>query len=510
MQTDDERANARRAAIAQMLMEQGAQPLETNQMAGGYVVPVQPLSAVAKIAQQLSGAFLAKRADQRGAELDKTRKSNESAAIGAYIQEPDRKKAAISAVANEMLPENVRNLAIKEATRADEQGAGGTPGQWFVPANSQPYTDEKTGFVGYRTPEGALVRSAPAISEYQQRMTSPERRGAIEAAIQARRGVKATDEQGREFYAPQGSLNPDFNYQDTMRNLIQTESSNNPNATSPVGAQGLTQIMPETAANPGYGVRPIDTSSIRDQVRGGSDYLLGLMDNYIKQGVPEADAYKQALAAYNQGPGNVERRGPGPGGARYAAKVMGQSPAEEAAAKAQAVIPAAIAEKQALNQVDIEKTQNEKTAAIKFGAEQAQPILDKIMEVLPQAPSGAASDYANKIKNAMGIESESSKAQIILDAQAAELTSKVPRAPGAQSDVELKWAQRQAGDLANPELPYQSRMAAAKYLYERNQKILRGDTVEPPPEAKQQSKAVPDGWTDAEEAAYQREILGGK
>lgn len=63
----------RRQLIAQQLMQQGAQPLETNQTAGGYVVPVSGLSALAKIGQQLSGAYIAKQADKRGAELQDQR-----------------------------------------------------------------------------------------------------------------------------------------------------------------------------------------------------------------------------------------------------------------------------------------------------------------------------------------------------------------------------------------------------------------------------------------------------
>lgn len=79
--------------------------------------------------------------------------------------------------------------------------------------------------------------------------------------------------------------------------LIQKESGWNPKAQSPAGAQGLGQLMPPTAK--GLGV-----SNAYDPVQN----LTGSA-RYLGQQLKRFGSYEKALAAYNAGPGNVERYG---------------------------------------------------------------------------------------------------------------------------------------------------------------------------------------------------------
>jgi soluble lytic murein transglycosylase-like protein len=92
--------------------------------------------------------------------------------------------------------------------------------------------------------------------------------------------------------APAYSVDPAL-----VRSIVEAESGFDPRATSPAGARGLMQLMPETARSLGVS----DAYDPAQNLRGGVRYLRGLLDRF--------GDVRLAIAAYNAGPAAVERFG---------------------------------------------------------------------------------------------------------------------------------------------------------------------------------------------------------
>ncbi|HWE49069.1 MAG TPA: lytic transglycosylase domain-containing protein [Bryobacteraceae bacterium] len=83
-----------------------------------------------------------------------------------------------------------------------------------------------------------------------------------------------------------------------VQSVMRAESGFNPAAISPKGATGLMQLMPDTARQLG-----VDPKDPRQNAEGGAQYLRDLLALYENR----PDQVLLALAAYNAGPGAVEK-----------------------------------------------------------------------------------------------------------------------------------------------------------------------------------------------------------
>lgn len=100
--------------------------------------------------------------------------------------------------------------------------------------------------------------------------------------------------------------------------VARVESNYRPDAVSPKGARGLLQLMPETARR--LEADPDDPSQNADA---GARYLRELLLRYLDH----PHQVRLALAAYNAGPGAVERHGgvpPYPETTRYIERVIAE------------------------------------------------------------------------------------------------------------------------------------------------------------------------------------------
>lgn len=150
---------------------------------------------------------------------------------------------------------------------------------------------------------GSDASSDSSLSKVWQQMESEastaqsSREAAITASVEKYSEFGLSRELAAEIYdvAVDSEIDPEVAF-----GLVRAESSFKNSSTSPVGAVGLTQLMPKTADWLEPGTTRSDLRDSETNLRIGFKYLRQLIDKY------EGNE-NLALVAYNRGPGTVDR-----------------------------------------------------------------------------------------------------------------------------------------------------------------------------------------------------------
>jgi len=186
---------------------------------------------------------------------------------------------------------------LKDGTLVQRDG-GAQDGAPPTGVSNGPYEASLEYDASFRPKLGALEGSAASNAILRQMILPAPRGMPRRLNAEQQRMRLMTTEVGLAFATMPAVTRAGLDQQsfvDLFTAMIQRESGFNQFAVSPAGARGLGQLMPRTAAELGV----CDSFSAADNLQGAATYLTNMLSQF---GSPDL-----ALAAYNAGPGAVEK-----------------------------------------------------------------------------------------------------------------------------------------------------------------------------------------------------------
>lgn len=214
-----------------------------------------------------------------------------------------------------------------------------------------------------------------------------------------------------------------------------------------------------------------------------------LANSMIAAGIPEAQVDAFLAQRGQRAPAPAPAVAPGSFGTPAGGSLARPSPAQEAAATERARLQAqaeylpqelAMRGQAAVDQaVGIERgkselEQQQAATGRQRDAGTALELLGEAERLLPQATGGRVAAVGDAVAGAFGHATSGAQANAALATIAGQLTSKMPRMEGPQSDRDVQMYKEMAGDLANANLPVETRLAALEQIRRLQSKYAGG------------------------------------
>jgi hypothetical protein len=488
-------AIARREKMAQIMQQQALQPLEINSYQG-IQAPISPLQGIAKVLQMYAGMTASDRGDEARAELGKKIRTEGAEQIAGLDGRPAQ-PAIAPTLGTSFAPmgadyEDNPNLQVAPSGNVE---MAGTPGRAAIPA--MPLSDEQrkqrlvqilSGGNPYAAPVAKLMwedmQKAPStIKEYEYARDKQGFQGTLQdfrmsmrppgTVVNMPSGAPITAMvngqlryvqigKGGEKIVMEGIMPPanDLPIQRLMglRDTLPVDSPDRKVIEQLIEKEATQSFAPNATV-----VKPTGTSQATPAPLANT---INMMIDGKLTAVPIAQAEQL----------NAQFRG-------------SETTAVEGA-KAQLDLVTIHDPKNPANKILVQRSQVAEQAAsgtpavveVDKKVAQGQSMIDlaqRAQAILPKATSGAISNLATMATDAAGIPTNKSAADGQLRIIGAQLVSNVPRMEGPQSDADVKLYKQAAADVANGNIPYQTRIKSLNTIIELNQKYAQGGAQPP-------------------------------